>query len=131
AGVRERRPLRVRGVVDLPEQDAVAAVDEAERVAPGTGIGPDVGRDHSVRSMSVVPEVAADGASPRSRRTTRASWRRSTNGAATKAAITAWIARLPEPGSMYARIGCMKPPLSSDEGGWCRRLGASSNDHRT
>ncbi len=101
SGLGERVPLVAGGVVDLPEQDAVAAVDEPERVAPGTWIRPDGGLDHSFESVSAGAEaVAVARSSPRTRCQTRAICVRRTNGAATRAAMTAWIARLPEPGSI-------------------------------
>ena len=46
-GALERRPLLGRDAVDLPIQDAVAAEDEAARVAPGTRIRLGLGGGHS------------------------------------------------------------------------------------
>jgi hypothetical protein len=53
---------------------------------------------------------------PRTKRTARPIWDRKKKGIATIVAMTAWMIRLPEPASMYARTGCISGMLL---GGFC------------
>jgi hypothetical protein len=108
----QRVPALPERAVDLAQERAVAAIDEAAGVAERCGVALAVcGRCVRRRAgyqrgcsgeRSMGRAVASDEFPDRGRiaRPIRAIWVRKKNGIATTAAMTAWMIRLPDPGSM-------------------------------